>query len=222
MVHIEKKNVVFRLRKEGKSYGEISKITGIPKGTLSGWLAPLAWSIKVSAQNSETSIVKSKKRIEKMNLARKVSLDNKYMEAQREAAREFKIHKNNQYFIAGLMLYLGEGDKTLANHLVRISNADPIVLKIFNIFLKEFCEVPIEKIRFWVLMYPDLDENVCKSFWLKELGLNESNLYKFQVIQGRHTKKKLHYGVGNTILGNKLLKVKLLEWIRLAGAELSK
>ncbi len=55
---------------------------------------------------------------------------------------------------------------------------------------------------------------------MKELGLKNSNLYKFQAIPGKHSKKKLRYGVGNTILGNKFLKIKILEWIRLAEIEL--
>lgn len=222
MVHNENKNLAISLRRQGKSYSEISKITGTPKGTLSGWFSGLGWSLKISTNNTESSIAKSKIRIEKMNIARKKLLDNRYKEAQIEATQEFNLHRNNKYFVAGLMLYLGEGDKTLDSNLVRISNADPVVLKIFNRFLKEFCAIPIEKIRFWALLYPDLDIDTCKKFWMKELELTERNLYKFQVIKGRHTKKNLRYGVGNTILGNKFLKVKLLEWIRLSGLELSK
>ena len=222
----ENKSLAIRLRKEGKSYSEIGKITGTPKGTLSGWFSGLVWSTKISDKNTEASITKSKTRMAKMNATRREVLDNRYREAEEEARREFKQYKNNKNFIAALMLYLGEGDKTLDSNLIRISNADSVVLKIFNKFLNEFCAVPTERIRFWALLYPDLDENTCKNFWMRELSLNEANLYRFQVIKGRHTKKntkkKLRYGVGNTILGNKFLKVKLLEWIRLAGLELSK
>ncbi len=221
MVH-NNKNEAIRLRKDGKSYREISNVTGVPKGTLSGWFAGLVWSENISERNAKQSIEKSKVRLEKMNSARRVVLASRYLDAQKEAGRDFKLYKNDNKFVAGLMVYLGTGDKTLDSNLVRISNVDPIVLKIFIQFLIVFCEVPIEKIKFWVLLYPDLDEDTCKKYWMKELGLTQSNLYKFQVVEGRHTKKKLRYGVGNTILGNKFLKVKLLEWIRLSGLELTK
>ena len=120
------------------------------------------------------------------------------------------------------MLYLGEGDKTNANNLVRIANIDFYVLKIFLKFLVSFCGVSKNKIRFWVLLYPDLDLKECEGKWQKELNFNKENFYKAQRIKGRHKTKRLIYGVGNIILGNKRLKIKILKWIDLLSKDLSR
>ena len=197
------------LRKKGKSYSEINKLLGVPKGTLSYWFKNIEWSHDISKRNTNTSRVKNSERIKRLNKIRSYKLEKSYQEAKIEATKEYKEYKNHPVFIAGLMLYLGEGDKTNANNLVRIANIDFSVLKIFLKFLILFCSVDKNKIRFWVLLYPDLDLKKCEEKWQKELSLNKENFYKAQRIKGRHKTKRLIYGVGNIILGDKRLKMKI-------------
>ena len=120
------------------------------------------------------------------------------------------------------MLYAGEGDKSLGSNLVRISNAEARFLRIFKQFIDKHCSVRAGKMHFWVLLYPDNDIDICERYWEKETGISRQQFYKNQRIEGRHKTKKLIYGVGNIIIGDKVLKVKILEWIRLASEELSK
>lgn len=211
-----------KLRKQGKSYSEINKLLGVPKGTLSSWFKNIEWSRNISKQNIDTSRIKNSERIKKLNKIRSCKLEKSYQEAKIEATKEYEEYKNQPVFIAGLMLYLGEGDKTNANNLVRIANIDFYVLKIFLKFLVSFCGISKSKIRFWVLLYPDLDLKECEEKWQKELNLNKENFYKAQRIKGRHKTKRLIYGVGNIILGDKRLKIKILKWIELLSKDLSK
>ena len=69
--------------------------------------------------------------------------------------------------------------------------------------------------RAWVLLCPDLSIDECLIFWSQKINLTKANFYKSQVIEGKHKTKKLHYGVGTLIIGDKRLKVQILEWIGL-------
>ena len=114
-----------------------------------------------------------------------------------------------------LMPYLGEGDKSLKNNNVRITNTDPHVLTLFAHFLVKVCEIPQARMRAWVLLYPDLNIDECLMFCSQKNNLSKANFYKSQVIKGKHKTKKLHYGVGTLIIGDKRLMVQILEWIGL-------
>ena len=213
------KNKAFYLRRSGKTYSQISQDLSVSKGTLSDWFSKCSWSQDIKNRNDDKNIIISKERINKLNVGRKLSLIIKYKKAEIEATQEWKRFKKDPFFIAGLMLYWGEGDKSLNNHMVRISNADFGILKIFKIFLLKYCSVKAEKIKVWILFYENLDDALLKERWSKELQIPFENFYKSQLIQGRHKKRKLLYGVGNLIIGNKFLKVKILKWIELASQE---
>jgi len=206
------KDRAFALRKNGYTYSYISKELNIPKGTLSDWFQHHPWSEEIKEKNSRASAVKN---IRILNEKITKKLKEKYKNAEAEAETEFKRHKNNPLFISGLMLYMGEGDKKRGDGIIRISNIDPGVLKIFALFLKRFLFVKQEKIKFWILLYPDLNEKICKIWWKNRLQIKDKSFYKNQIIQGKHKKKRLQYGVGNIILSNKFLKTKLLKWIDL-------
>ena len=139
----------------------------------------------------------------------------------RTAETEYKHYKKDSLFIAGIMLYVGEGDNT-HRRLIRVANARIDVHKVFLRFAVEYLGVPKNKIHFWILLYPDLNEEKCMRRWSKELSIPFHQFYKNQVIQGKSKKRTLHFGVGNTIIGSTVLKYKLNRWIELATKELSK
>lgn len=222
MISHELKQKAIGLRKNGRSYNAITKETGISKGMLSYWFSKFDWSETALMQNVTRNREESRKRFLLMNKQKSFDLREKYNLVEKQATKEFELYKNNPLFVASLMLYLGEGDKSVIGHATRIGNIDSNVLKIFIKFLIMFCNIPKDKIKFWLLAYPDLNINNCVNWWLKELDLSKDNLYKTQVIQGRHKTKKLLYGVGNIIIGGKSLKIKILKWIDLVCDELTR
>ena len=221
MVH-NAKEAATKLRKQGKSYKEIAESLNVSKSTLSYWFKKRLWSKDVTNHNTKKALLKSALHMKAMNAERSAQLKKAYRETEKEAGVLFKKYKKDPLFVAGLMLYLGEGDKTTKNNLVRVANVDFNVLQITKLFLEKYCNVKKEQIRFWVLLYPDLKKEVCENIWLDKLDLTKENLYKAQEIQGRHKTKRLIYGVGNIILGDKHLKVKILKWIELLSEDLIK
>ncbi len=216
MIIPELRQKALDLRRKGHSYNVISRETGISKGTLSYIYNRVNLPEEILLNNKKRNREESGKRIMIVNAVRKAVLENKYHQIEHEAEKTFQIYKNDTIFIASLMLYLGEGDKSDIGHSLRISNTDPYVLKIFIEFVKKYCHIPRENIKFWMLGYKDLDIDKCISWWKKELDLKETNMYKTQIITGKHKSKRLLYGVGNiTILGGKTIKVGVLRWIKL-------
>ncbi len=219
MTKIDAKQKTEELRRRGLTYTEIAKYTGVSVSTVSAWLADKPWSVKVKEENQKRAARDNSKRISLLNKARGNQYKKMYAEAERLAVLEYKHYKHNPLFIAGLMLYVGEGDNT-DNHVIRIANSRMDVHRIFIKFSTEYLGVPHEKIRFWLLLYPDLDEIKCIKAWSRKLGLSVGHFHKNQVIEGRSKKRTLHFGVGNTIIGGTAMKKKLLKWIEIASKDL--
>lgn len=214
------KEKIINLRKQGKSYREIQKITGASRSTLCGWFKNEEWSKHTASKNIAKNIKISTERIKNMNIARGIALKNKYEKVLREAESEYKIFKQFPLFVSGLMLYSGEGDR-LNKGIVRLANVNFNTHKIFINFAKEFLKTDPSSIKFSVLLYPDSNIDDCVSKWRSELGIIGKNIYKPQVINGKLKRKKLHFGVGTTIILSSFLKKKLLYWIDQLEKDLS-
>lgn len=216
------KETAFAMRSEGKTYLQIHLELGVPKGTLSGWFRGVEWSEEMKQKNILLAAREARNRILKMNDTRSKKLRSYYKDAQIEAEREFDVFCSDPCFVAALMLYLGEGDNNGTPNRVKIANTNVSVLRIFLIFLRSHCKVPPERIRFWMLGYPDLNVKSCEKWWSDKLQIPLEQFQKTQVIQGRHKSKKLHFGVGNIIVADTRLKMKVRRWIELLCEKLEK
>jgi len=206
---------IFKLRKQGKTYRQIEKLLSVSRSTLCDWFKNEEWSRHIKNSNTDKHIKISTEHLLKMNAGRKLKLQKMYEEVEKEAEKEFEIYKNDPLFTAGLMLYAGEGDR-LDKGTIRLANIDFNLHRIFIRFCGKFLKTDRGKIKLSVLLYPDLDIHVCTQKWLSELNISEKNLYKPQVIHGKLKTRKLHFGVGTTIILNSFLKRKLLFWLEKA------
>ena len=87
-------------------------------------------------------------------------------------------------------------------------------------FSEKYLNVKQEKIKFWLLLYPDHDIETCINTWVEKIKISKSNFYKTQIIQGKPTKRKLQYGVGNSIISETNTKKKLMKWLELCKLNL--
>lgn len=108
------------------------------------------------------------------------------------------------------MAYWGEGD-ILTKHHVRLSNTDPKMLRLFFIFLRDFCSINSNRISIAMFLYEDLDEAVCKGYWSKQIG--HSKFHKTQILPSRHKTRRLQYGTASVVLTDSYLKRKVNVWI---------
>jgi len=205
---------IFELRKQGKTYREISKEMDISLSTLSTWFKNEKWSQGIKKINKEIHIRNSLKHLKRINNERHILLEIKYKKLELEAEQEFKIHKDDPLFMAGLMLYAGEGDKSSRN-LIRMSNSEFYLHLVFIRFSQKFLNIGRDKIKVWLLLYPDHNIQESENIWSKKLGIPRLNFNKSQVIMGKSKQRKLQCGVGNSIISSTGLKKKIMKWLEL-------
>jgi transcriptional regulator with XRE-family HTH domain len=217
----EKYELALQFRKRGFTLEEIAKICDVSKGTVSKWLKNNTISESVTKQNKKRAGQENAKRLKLMSKTRERERETKYREAVRSAETEYKHYKSSPLFMAGLMLYYTQGD--LKNeHQIRLSGTEAKAHKIFIKFATEYLGVSKFDIHFWILLYKGQSEELCMKRWKTTTSLPYSQFYKNQYINTKKTKDTLHNGVGNTIIGNTVLKHKLNRWIELALKELAK
>ncbi|OGN28296.1 MAG: hypothetical protein A2941_02015 [Candidatus Yanofskybacteria bacterium RIFCSPLOWO2_01_FULL_49_17] len=205
----------YELRRQEKSYSEISQVLNIPKSTLTSWFKKEEWSKTIRDKlGKEQSFSWPKKlaAIQKANKARWGKLHETYRNA---GEKEFESLKNNPLFIAGLMLYWGEGNNSPKYSQVKLANSDPTMIRVFYNFLKEALSIQKERIFVWLLLYPDLNDEMQKRFWNKATGIPVSQFKNSIFIKGRHPTKRLSYGVCNIYINSREIKEKVLLWINL-------
>lgn len=208
------KHIAFQMRKEGRSYREIHEELGVSKSTLSDWFRNIEWSKHATYRNSKINVILSKDRILKLNQARALKLKVLYETGEKEAIQEFEIFKHEPLFMAGLMAYAGEGDKTTRFN-IRISNSEFYIHKYFINFSIKYLNFKRENMKCGLILYPDNDATVCLKKWSSELGIPEDNFHKTQIIQGKEKIKRLQFGTGMVIISSTFLKKKLLKWLEL-------
>lgn len=215
------KEGIFNLRKLGKSYREIEEQFSVPRSTLSKWFRNQKWSAEISLKLIREAKPGHSIRLRELNKVRGENLKKLYGKAEMEAGEEFELLKYHPLFIAGLMIYWGEGDK-LSKYRCSIANTDPIMIKLFVQFLKNICCLNNSKIKAWILLYPDLEEKVCKKFWIENASLEERSFNKSMVIKGKHKTSRLSFGVCSVGVSSAYLKRKILKWIDLLANDLVK
>lgn len=207
------------LRKRGFTYGEIAKTVDVSKSTVSKWFSGNAWSQMVAQSNAKRAANENSKRISLLNTARSNQYKKMYAEAERTAGTEYRHYRSNPLFTAALMLYYTKGDMKHDGR-VRLTTSNIEAHRIFIRFVNEFLGVPRKNIRFWLLLYSVHDPRSCSKHWSVKTGLSLTQFHKYQVVPNKSTKEALRFGVGNTIIGDTLMKRKLIKWIELCIEEL--
>jgi len=158
----------FKLRLQGKSYSEITKLLGIPKSTLSGWFKNLA----LPRQAKE--ILKKKGCLAKKQLIKFNKNRSKLIKAENETIRlkSFKeISKISKYelLLVGTTLYWGEGYKSEISNTgeIQLSNSDPKLIALFLRFLREILLIPEDKIKACIHIHPNVNKKRAINFWLR-------------------------------------------------------
>lgn len=209
------RHLAIKLRKQGLGYNKISQELGIPKSTLSDWLSGQKWSNEIRDDLARRANYIARKRLRLINQERRKMWERWREEAREEARKDFPKLAKDPLFIAGTMLYWGEGDSNIKNGQIGFTNTNSNMMRLFSLFLQGPAQVPREKIRVQMILYPDLNEEECKRFWSRETDIPTDQFYKTQFIQGRHPTKRLSHGIFMIRFSSRQLKEKIAVWIDL-------
>ena len=213
----EKFEQALQFRKRGFTYSEIAKICSVSKSTVSNWLSKQKFSKQITKENTAKAARDNQKRINLLNKAKKAERTARYAEAVRSATTEYKHYKSIPMFVAGLAIYQSVGDMSFSA-TIRLASNRPVVHKIFIQFTTEFLGVEKRDIHFWLLLSGKAPLESSMRFWARQTGLPVARFGKTQFVNQEI--KTLHKGTGNTIIGNTVLKRKLMRWVELTEKEL--
>lgn len=209
------KEKAIELRRQNKSYKTIRKELGIPLSTLAGWFRDELWSQDIRDKLGREASLAFPEKLKRIVTANKQRWANLYDSYRQEAVMSFPELKDDPLFLAGLMLYWGEGDRSQKNVQVKLTNSDPEMIRIFHRFLRETLKIPREKISAWLLLYPDLIDSVQKNFWSRATGIPIEQFKKSVYIIGHHPKRRLSYGVCSVFISSRAFKERILKWLEL-------
>lgn len=179
------------LRGLGLTYGEIMALIPVAKSTLSYWCRDLTLSHAQVEQIRDRIGPESRMGI---------PVDTQWqrreeVERIRRAARAFaERHLDDPFFVAGVVLYCGEGAKTHAD--LALANADPRALRFFIAWVRAFHD-PNADFVLKINLHTDNDEPRAREFWRDATGLASPEFYRtFIKPEGTgHRKNHLAHGV---------------------------
>lgn len=177
-----------KLRRLGLSYGEIMGLIPVPKGTLAYWCREI--------RLSDSQIAAIKQRCGPAAAPRDTQWRRRLeIEELEEEARRFALdHLDDPFWVAGTVLYWGEGSKTQRAH--SLANADPAALRLFIRWTQRY----VQSDPAFVLklnLHAGNDEPAAKVYWRRSLGLPNAEFYQSYIKpEGTgHRKNHLPQGV---------------------------
>ena len=207
----QEKIKAINLRKLGRSYSEIIKKVKVSKSTLSLWLRDVKLTIKQKKRLYVTLKQENAYKLAKMNQKNKVKKIKKIIA---QADKELKNLINNSLFLAGLMLYCAEGDKSDEREAVKFSNSDPIMIKFMMKWFREICNVPEEKFRLALHIHELHCRKDIESYWSKLANIPLNQFHKTQVKPTSLGQRKniLYNGTCSICVHNKDLYRRIKGW----------
>ncbi len=175
------------LRLSGLSYAEIARTLEVPKGTVGSWVRHLELPEGVREE--------IRRRTHPPGMAR----DTQWRRREEIARiRSFAASESSRWddseWVAGLLLYWAEGDKT--SNAVGMSNADAALLRFFVRWCRTYLD-PEARFALKLNLHADNDEPSARRWWRDELALPDVAFHKtFVKPDGTgHRKNTLPYGV---------------------------
>jgi predicted transcriptional regulator len=199
----QEKLIACQLRSEGKTVNEIAKELKVSKSSVSIWVR------EIQLTTEQIDRIKS---ISPRFPNLRANTNKEEALKQRQSYQEIgkiKTRQASSLFVMGCMLYWGEGSKN--RNAVKMSNADPELMKVFIRFLREEFQVTDESIAIRISAYSN-NGLICEeiqSYWLKILNLPVTCMrqliidrYATENAMKNKKKGKLPYGTCEITVGN--------------------
>lgn len=212
---LKEKQKARELRKRGLSYKEILKRVRVSKDSISRWCrdVPLTkQQLRRLYLNWKTgqlkgSIIGAKKK--------QAEREKETVKLLKEGIKDIGGLSKRDFFIAGLMLYCGEGTK--GDGRVSFSNSDPALIEFMMKWFRIFCRPPEEKFRGHLYIHENLSEPKAKRYWSHLTRIPLNHFYKTYI--AKNNPKRLHknvhqYGVLKVHFANVKIHRKLMGWIK--------
>jgi len=118
--------------------------------------------------------------------------------------------KDKELLIAGLMLFLGEGNRR-DKYSIQLGNLNPIVIQIFTKFLRQIYKINENKFKLLVRLHKKFDKNKARIFWSKILKMPKRRvlIYTHNDPRSKDEQQRSEYGIATLMFCN----MKLKKWL---------
>jgi hypothetical protein len=201
------------LEKNGYSYTEIRKETGIAKSTINNWLTFAGLTL-----SKEHLDIQNKKRVENHilgTLASKVTRAKRKAEDVDNFIQKHKSNLNDPLFNYCIALFEAEGSKSTD---CKFSNSDYKLIKIFVLFSERYIQLDrVKNINYSLYIHETrrFDLEKILNFWTKKLRIRRDKIHVYWK-KNKVTLRKENQDYtgqmnlrikGEKVLGNKLLAI---------------
>jgi len=186
----ERAGVGRALRRLGWSYREIREIVPVPRSTLAGWCRDIALTdAQVAAIRERTS---GSGRGTPRDTQRRRRAQIEHIRADAHVFAQEHLH--DPLFVAGTVLYWGEGAKTSPR--LAVANADVRTIRLFLRWVERFHR-PEPEFVFALHLHQGNDEEHAKRWWTDAIGLERAEFTKTFIKPAGtgHRKNRLPQGV---------------------------
>ncbi|KKS97640.1 MAG: hypothetical protein UV75_C0023G0002 [Candidatus Giovannonibacteria bacterium GW2011_GWA1_43_15] len=207
----KEKLTAINLRKSGKSYREILNKLRVSKGTLSLWLRDVKLTPE---QEKELYVDRRQRNAYKLAKISQKKKEDRTKEIISKAEKEALLRFHDPLFLAGLMLYWAEGDKSERNELVKFTNSDPEMVRFMMKWFREICDVPEEKFKINLYIHKLHCRRDIERYWSNITKIPLSHFYKTHIkpTSLRHRRNPSYNGTCAVRVSNVDLYRKIKGW----------
>jgi transposase-like protein len=163
----ELKDKAKEMRKQGVSIIKIAKALGVAKSSVSVWTRGITLTKKQRQQLLHREVS------DEQALAHSNTFKIRRQQFQDKGRK--KVKQNDPLYIAGCMLYWGEGTKNI--NTCQMVNSELPMLVIFKEFLQKFFSVSSDMLTLNINAYTDFhSEKEIEKYWLRGLRLPSTSL----------------------------------------------
>ena len=208
----EVKERVTTFRKLGFSYKEIMRFFPVAKSTVSDWCKDIELAdrqIQRLQERKKQGSYAAGLKGSKVNQERRAK---EVRQIKESAKSEVPLLMDQSLWIAGLMLYWAEGNKS---RKVGITNSDPNIVEFMMDWLRRYCKVNNAKFKLFLNLHSGQNEDEIKDFWSKIIKLPKEQFGKSYIKKEGtgHRKNILYKGTLRVDVCNLNLLYKILGWI---------
>ena len=170
-----------KMREKGLSMVKIANKLNVSKSSVYRWCNDIKLTEK-QKKKLEESKLKAMKRARKRAADKKAKLKEKRIQKNKKEGveRVGKLSKRDRY-VAGLMLYSGEGAKT--DGRVEIANTDPKIIKFMLDWFEEFYNKKPDDFRAELYIHDNLEVNKAIDFWQKYTKIPSVNFLDPYIVE---------------------------------------
>ena len=207
---IAEKSKARELRKKGYSVRQIEEKLSVSRSSVSLWCRDIILADDLVDKlylNKKTGALKGSYVASQNKIKARKQAEKRFIERGKKTVG---LLSNRDLFISGIALYAAEGEKT--GGTMGLSNSDPRIIKLFLKWLRQFFEVPEEKLRASLYLHDNLDELAAKKYWSKITKVPLTQFCKTFVVKNKYNSFR-HSKHVNGVLRVRVSDINLLRQI---------